>query len=99
MTDFSFPVPSSITMRSISGFVDDLRKACAGRPTLTLDIGAVEDADLSFLQAVQAARVHLGGGLSLTRPAGEALTALLIRAGFAADPADILFWFHGENPQ
>jgi hypothetical protein len=99
MTDLTFPVPPSVTMRTINGFVADLRDACADRKALTLDIDALSDADLSFVQAVQAARVHLGSGLTLTRAASGPLAALLIRAGFAGDPADIDFWFHGENPQ
>jgi hypothetical protein len=75
---------------------------------VTLDLSGVVDADLSFVQLVQAARAHVAGGsgsggdagaLRLAAPAQGAVAALLVRAGFAADPADIDFWFHGALPQ
>ncbi|WP_375195239.1 hypothetical protein [Sphingobium sp.] len=97
--DFLLHAPPSITVRTIAGFVETLRRACAEHPALTLDIGMVTDADLSFIQAVQAARAYLPGGVKLACPAGGAIAALLIRAGFAHDPADLDFWFHGELPQ
>lgn len=102
MTDaayFLLHAPPSITVRTIAGFVETLRKACSEHSALTLDIGMVKDADLSFIQAVQAARAQQAAELKLACPAGGAVAALLVRAGFAHDPADLDFWFHGELPQ
>jgi hypothetical protein len=100
--DFLLNAPPSVTVRTVAAFVSDLRDACNMHHTVVLDIGAVAEADLSLVQAVQATRTHLdgeGGVLRLARPAGGVVAALLARAGFTSDPDHIDFWFHGELPQ
>jgi hypothetical protein len=104
-------VPGVVTVRTVSGFWSELCGACDAGGDVTLDLSGVVDADLSFVQLVQAARAHVAGGagagagagttgaLRLAAPAQGAVAALLVRAGFAADPADIDFWFHGALPQ
>lgn len=111
-------VPGVVTVRTVSGFWAELCGACAAGGDVTLDLSDVAEADLSFVQLVQAARAHVAGGnggsaahagansatagtgaLRLAAPAQGPVAALLVRAGFAADPADIDFWFHGALPQ
>jgi hypothetical protein len=101
-------VPGVVTVRTVSGFWSELCGACEAGGDVTLDLSGLEEADLSFVQLVQAARAHVAGGagaagtgaaLRLAAPAQGAVAALLVRAGFAADPADIDFWFHGALPQ
>ena len=81
---------------------DDMRSAFAADPSLTLDISGVAEADLSFVQLIEAARRQTPDhSLTLDRPANAVVAALLQRAGFltAPTPADIDFWFHGALPQ
>ena len=103
-TDFRLNVPASVTMRTVAAFRSDLRDACGAHSSIVLDIDGVAEAGLSFVQVVYAARFQMdgaGGSLKLAGPAaaGNPVAALLMRAGFATNPADIDFWFHGELPQ
>lgn len=96
--------PSSVTVRSAGEFAGQLLGAVQSGGDLDIDLSALAEVDLSFIQLLLAARAHLeqeGGRLGLAQPAGPALAALLDRAGFLGDPqpADIEFWFHGELPQ
>lgn len=103
-TDYRLNVPPSVTVRTVAAFRSDLRNACESHSSILLDIDSLEEADLSFVQVVYAARFqmdHAGGTLKLAGPAaaGNPLASLLKRAGFTSKPADIDFWFHGELPQ
>ena len=95
--------PSSVTVRSAGEFAGQLLAAVQTGGDIDMDIAALEDVDLSFIQLVLATRTHLeqeGARLGLVQPAGPALAALLDRAGFGDPrPADLDFWFHGELPQ
>ncbi|MBO9499111.1 MAG: STAS domain-containing protein [Novosphingobium sp.] len=96
--------PNSVTVRSAREFIAGVQDVCASGEDVLMDCTALGEVDLSFLQIVIAARAQLedaGASLRLAAPAGEALTALLDRAGFltALTPADLDFWFHGERPQ
>jgi anti-anti-sigma regulatory factor len=95
-------VPTSVTMRGVSEFASQLLEACQTHSHVVLDINAVEEVDLSFLQAIHAAHRHMedkNGTLRLARPARGAVASLLKSAGFSVDPANVDFWFHGELPQ
>jgi len=97
-------VPSSVTVRSAGEFAGRLLGAVQSGGDIDIDLSALTEVDLSFVQLILAARAHLdqeGARLALAQPAGPALAALLDRAGFLGDPqpADIEFWFHGERPQ
>lgn len=103
-TDFRLNAPPSVTVRTVAEFRSDLRDACGTHASILLDIADVKEADLSFVQVVYAARYQMdsaGGTLRLAGPAaaGDPIGSLLMRAGFATNPADIDFWFHGELPQ
>ncbi len=96
--------PSSVTVRSAGEFAGQLLGAVQSGGDIDIDLSALAEVDLSFVQLVLAARTHLeqeGARLGLAQPAGPALAALLDRAGFLGDPqpADLDFWFHGELPQ
>lgn len=93
-------VPTSVTVRTVADFRAALDVALGSDGELTLDIGNLTDADLSFVQLVEAAR-RTPRALRLAQPATGAVAALLDRAGFVADadPATIDFWFHGVRPQ
>lgn len=104
MTDHIFGTPGSITVRSVTEFSQHLIAAMEDHGDVALDLSALEEVDLSFVQLVLSARSHgaaEGRTLRLAQPAGEAVTALLRRAGFLTDPdpGDIDFWFHGDLPQ
>lgn len=94
-------VPSSVTVRSVAEFGRHLTSTLVEHDEIVLDMDAVDEIDLSFVQLVQAARGDAGKTVRLARPANEAVTALLRRAGFLTDPsdADVDFWFHGDLPR
>ena len=94
--------PAAVTVRNTVEFARELRETCEENPEVVLDLGELAEADLSFVQLVHAARVHLdraGGSLRLASPAAGPVAALLIRAGFSSHPDDVDFWFHGVLPQ
>lgn len=94
----------SMTIRTIESARESLVAAFAEHPMVEIDMSAIEEADLSLIQLVEAARAHAareGKELRLTQPVNEALTALLRRAGFLAEPTteDLEFWCHGDQLQ
>lgn len=65
-----------------------------------LDIGLVEDTDLTFIQLVEAARRkagETGRDFTLRQPAGGATLEVLRRGGFLDDEksARAMFWLQG----
>ena len=97
-------VQNPANVQSVSALHQALATDIAGSTETVLDISGVEDADLSFLQLVEAARMEASSenkAFNLAQPANASLTALLERAGFVGrmSAADREFWFHGELPQ
>lgn len=95
-------VAASATMLTAKAFASELLDACNSHEHLVLDVDAVTQADLSFVQIIHAARMHMrekNGSLTLAHPVGEALAALLNAAGFSSDSSDADFWFKGANTQ
>ena len=97
-------VPNSITVRSAHVFKQAIIAGYEAEQDADLDLSALSEVDLAFVEIVYAARdqwARAGRDLRLTQPAGGAVAALLERAGFLTDltPSDIEFWFHGELPQ
>ncbi|CAN5371466.1 STAS domain-containing protein [soil metagenome] len=96
-------LPESVTVRSAAILAGRLVEAAQAGGDVAIDMAALVECDLSFVQLLLAMRSHLrsnGATLSLARPAGPALRALFVRAGFGAlNPDDSQFWFHGEQPQ
>lgn len=97
-------VPPSVTVRSAHQFAQEILAGFDTERDLDLDLSALGEVDLAFVQIVIAARdqwTRAGRDLRLVQPAGGTLVALLDRAGFLTDPTpqDTEFWFHGELPQ
>ena len=71
---------------------------------VTLDLGELTTADLSFPQLIEAARVqaeHDGKTIALTAPAPDVLARIIEASGLLWEerPADLQFWFHKECGQ
>lgn len=99
-----FEVPSSIALKDASALRAGLMQALDAEDTVELDLAAVQEADLSFLQLILALRIsaaEAGKSLRLRSRAPAPVAALLERAGFLAAPSpqDLDFWFHGEPVQ
>lgn len=97
-------VPAIVTTASVSPFAAELAAQLEQNDAIELDLAAVTEADVSFLQLVCAARHQAerdGKSLRLALPVQDDLAALLERAGFLTDiaSADRTFWFHGDLPQ
>ncbi|MHA6718109.1 STAS domain-containing protein [Sphingomonas sp. RS6] len=94
----------SVTVRTAADFRQSLLDAFESDDQIEIDMAELAEVDLSFIQLLHAAREQArraGKTLQLRQPAGEALTALLDRAGFLTEPdqTTLDFWFHGERPQ
>ena len=86
------------TIREAEDTLQVLRDALAADSSVTLDCEAVEEADLSFLQLVIAARKsarNAGKTLGMAAPATGPLLAALDSAGIRPE-GDFRFWFEGE---
>ncbi|GAM06608.1 MULTISPECIES: STAS domain-containing protein [Novosphingobium] len=100
-------VGDTATIRTIQGLATRLLEGFAALgpgEELELDTSQLDEADLSFVQLIEAARIQgaqEGKPLRLAHPANTALAALLARGGLAAcaDSATLAFWFHGDAPQ
>jgi hypothetical protein len=85
------------TLRQIQEARSRLQGALAKGSELDLKLTKVADADLSFVQLVEAARAAAaaaGGRLALTSPAQGRLLEVLELGGFlsSADPTRAAFW-------
>ena len=100
---------TTATMRQIEDLRMALLAAVESGEDIAIDADALEEADLSLIQLLEAARGHLANlatgaddtgrqALRLDRPANPVLLSLLERGGFltAPDPAARRFWLHEE---
>ncbi|MGC6329401.1 STAS domain-containing protein [Rhizorhabdus sp. FW153] len=92
-----------VNLQSIAAVQHQIVEAIEADADVALDISGVADADLSFVQLLEAARqyaAHDNKLLRLTQPASADCAALLERAGFlspgSAETLD--FWFQGNRP-
>lgn len=90
----------SANIRVIEGIHAALVEKFQVHENLELDLSQVKDADVSFLQLIEAARRFSsanGKRFRLTVPASLPITALLQRAGFLADDNANTreFWLEG----
>ncbi|MBO9723404.1 MAG: STAS domain-containing protein [Novosphingobium sp.] len=100
----SLVVPNSVTVRSARQFAAILSAEYDAEGDLDLELSALNEVDLAFIEILYSARdqwARAGRDLRLAHPAGDAVAALLERAGFLTDitPQDLEFWFHGDLPQ
>ncbi len=92
------------TVRTVSAAHSRLCTAFAASPAVSLDLGDVTEADLSFVQLIEAARISAGlagGRLVLSAPAAGSLHDVLTRGGFldAEDHGRREFWLHAGADQ
>ncbi|MFN7103105.1 MAG: STAS domain-containing protein [Pseudorhizobium sp.] len=97
-------LPENLTVRNAGDVKDQILLSLAGHPSTELAIPDGSTVDLSFVQMVEAGRVHAdhsGKRLSLSRGADGALLGVLDRGGFmdgmSAD--DKQFWLHQGETQ
>ncbi|MBP2548525.1 hypothetical protein J2858_001418 [Neorhizobium galegae] len=96
---FTITLPDTLTIRSIASVRDDLLQAIQDQDTVIVQVPADAQADLSFLQLIESARIYAGTAgkrLALESPVEGRLLSLLQRAGFAEDMSadDAGFWLH-----
>jgi ABC-type transporter Mla MlaB component len=90
-----------LTVRQVEDVATVLCLALEKNSSQVLDLSGASEVDLSFVQAVESARVsaeRAGGRLTLTRPAGGALLSVLERGGFLDpdSPERKAFWTQAE---
>ena len=94
-------LPIALAIKNISEIHKDIHLHLAETSDITLDIPAEAEADLSFVQLVESARIDArvaGKTLRLMAPATGSVLKVLQRGGFidvlSADDAQ--FWLHQE---
>jgi len=92
-----------VNLQSIAIVQQQIVEAIEADADVALDISGVADADLSFVQLIEAARQYAGQDsklLRLTQPASADCAALLERAGILSSPSSetLDFWFQGNRP-
>lgn len=94
-------LPDSLIIKNISDVHSIIQLSLAERPEIILDISEDAEADLSFVQLVEAARMDAraaGKTMRLAAPAAGSVLKVLKRGGFidAQSPDDAQFWLHQE---
>jgi MFS superfamily sulfate permease-like transporter len=89
-----------VTIANICQVRDDVAAAIGQGQSLILDLDAVTETDLTFIQLVEAARLKAndaGCSLKLRRPAAGAVLEVLQRGGFLDDDNSdrARFWLQG----
>jgi hypothetical protein len=97
-------IGAAATMRTIEDLRDAVLDALRAHTSVELDCSAVTEADLSFIQLLDAARkfaAREGRSLHVTGPISPVLSALARRCGFAGDDdaAWNAFWPAGATEQ
>lgn len=78
----------ALSISNIDSAYDELKSAFTINRSVLLDIDAVTEADLTFIQLIEAARLRareMGGELALQDPAAGAVLEVLQRGGFLDD--------------
>jgi hypothetical protein len=104
MTPETLTLPSSLFIRGITSVHESLLAALKDNKAITLDIPDDAQADLSFIQLIEASRLYArteGKYITLTKPASPGVLKTLRRGGFLTtmDEASRLFWLHGKEIQ
>jgi len=89
-----------VTVSNIGVAYDLVGAALAKGGPIALDMTAVEETDLTFIQMVESARRRAAGtgqGFTLRHPAGGAVLEVLRRGGFLDDDTSerAKFWLQG----
>jgi anti-anti-sigma regulatory factor len=94
----------AIDIRSIHDSVERIKTVIADTVGLEIDLAAVTEVDLTFLQLMESLRrtaQEAGTTLRFAHPASDALRETLRRAGFLSHPPDkrTRFWLAETGPQ
>lgn len=86
-------------MAAVATFTEDLRSLVAEGEDIVIDVAAIGTVDLGLIQVIEAGRASALAenlSLALAAPAGGALASALDQSGllWAAEPADLAFWYH-----
>ena len=97
----SISLPNSLVIRSVSDLHKLIVEKLLGQNSVVLEIPEEADADLSFVQLIEAARKQVkasGKSLALAAPANGSVLKVLERGGFieAFSAEDARFWLHQE---
>ncbi|MDE1996156.1 MAG: hypothetical protein KGI75_26895 [Rhizobiaceae bacterium] len=97
----SISLPDILNIRSISDIHQSMTLKLQDSKTLVLEVAADAEADLSFVQLVESARIEAkaaGKTLHLSSPASGSVLKVLQRGGFidAFTAEDAQFWLHDE---
>ena len=97
----SISLPEVLSIRNASEVYAKVIGQFRDNNTITLSLPENAEADLSFLQLIEAARRQAkaaGKTFTLSAPVGGSLLKVLERAGFmeAFDQEDKKFWLHKE---
>ncbi|GAA3088569.1 hypothetical protein GCM10010520_38650 [Rhizobium viscosum] len=97
----SISLPEALSIRNASEVYANIIDHFRGNNSIALSLPENAEADLSFLQLIEAARRQAkaeGKTFTLSTPASGSLLKLLERAGFmeAFDQEDQKFWLHKE---
>lgn len=97
----SMSLPESLNIRNISDIFSRIVSLFKNNNSVVLDIPEKAEADLSFVQLIEAVRRHADSNdkaLALAAPARGQVLKVLERAGFveAFNGEDTKFWLHEE---
>lgn len=97
----TIPLKNSLSIKNISEIYSNISAGLNSNISIVLEIDEGPDADLSFIQLVEAARREAQAQnkkISLARPAAGSILKVLERAGFveAFNREDAQFWLHKE---
>jgi hypothetical protein len=89
-------------IRNIAELGESIFKNFIDNEEIAIDASKCKEADLSFIQLIEAARIHAennGKKIRLTEPVNGAIADALRRAGFldVLCPEDANFWLHQES--
>jgi hypothetical protein len=103
-TSTTLTLPASLSIRGIAAVHDTLQKSLAGHDNIVVEIPADAQADLSFIQLMEASRISAaaqGKTITLKSPVDAGVKETLLRGGFLTDmdQASRLFWLHGKDIQ
>ena len=90
---------SNVQLATVCDLTDRLRHLLESGCDIEIDADDVERVDISFIQAIEAARLQAeieGRTLRLKAPANAVLTRTLDQSGilWTQEAADLQFWFH-----
>jgi anti-anti-sigma regulatory factor len=85
---FSICFSGAVTIANVGAAHAEILTAFKERRSVVIDLSDVTEADLTFIQLMEAARrsaAEAGIGLTLAHPAGPAVQEILQRGGFLDD--------------